>query len=57
MDFMATVSETIERLRDNVFVVSDEADVRAMCHRAMDYCFMFEHYLGWFTVMDPIQDD
>ena len=38
-------------------MVSDEADVRAMCHPAMDYCFMFEHYLGWFTVMDRTQDD
>ena len=38
-------------------MVSDEADVRAMCQ---DYCFiaiMFEHYLGWFTVMDPAKDD
>ena len=54
MDFLATVSETIERFRDNVFMVSNEADVRAMCQ---DYCFMFEHYLGWFTVMDPTKDD
>ena len=46
----STVSETIERLRDNVFMVSDEA----MCQ---DYCFMFEHYLGWFTVTNPTQDN
>ena len=35
-------------------MVSDEADVRAMCQ---DYCFMFEHYLGWFTVIDPTKDN
>ena len=23
----------------------------------MDYSFTFEHYLSWFTVMDPTQDD
>ena len=32
IDFLATVSETIERLRDHVFMVSNEADVWAMCH-------------------------
>ena len=35
-------------------MVSDEADVRAMCQ---DYCFMFELYLGWFTVTNPTQDN
>ena len=28
--------------------------VRAMCQ---DYCLMFEHYLGWFTVTNPTQDN